>query len=190
MHDLIKAELGDPYMLSLCPAHKIELAIRDAFEQSELNNSCNDDYTNIYYLFKKSNLRWRLLKRPAQFQGINYIRYKRSSGTRWVKHQCAALQSHLHNLPIFIGFCNSQIIDPHNAQIKKIKAKLDSYKNDVSQTKRLLFEAIKLDILNIVVPISKSKQYSTLLLPQLISSFRKVLGTLGKLNTLLLRSGK
>ena len=59
-----------------------------------------------------------------------------------MEHQCAALQFHRHNLPIFIGFCNSQIIDPRNAQIKKIKAKLEGYKNDVSQTKRLLFEAI------------------------------------------------
>ena len=68
------------------------------------------------------------------------------------------LQSHLHNLPIFIGFCNSQVIDPRNVQIKKIKAKLESYKNDVCQTKPLLFEAIKLDVLNIVVPTTKTMQ--------------------------------
>ena len=85
MHDLIKAELGDHYILYLCPAYKSELAIRDAFEQSELNNSCNDDYTNIYYL--KANLRWRLLKRQAQFQGINYVQYKRPRGIRWLEHQ-------------------------------------------------------------------------------------------------------
>ena len=72
-NDLIKAKLGDHYMLPLCPTHKIELAIRDAFEQSELNNSCNDDYINIYYLLKKANLRWRLFRKQAQFQGINYV---------------------------------------------------------------------------------------------------------------------
>ena len=68
MHDLIRAELGGHYMLSYAQlrTHKSELVIRDAFEQSELNNSCNDDYTNIYYLFKKENL-WWLFKRQAQF---------------------------------------------------------------------------------------------------------------------------
>ena len=75
MHNLIRAELGDHHMLSLCPAHKIELAIRDAFEQLELNNSCNNYYTNIYYLFEKTNLWCRLFKRQAQFQGVNYIQY-------------------------------------------------------------------------------------------------------------------
>ena len=103
-----------------------------------------------------------------------------------MEHQCAALHSHFHNLPILIGFCNSQIIDPRNAQKKKIEAKLEGYKNDVCQTKCLLFEAIMLDILNIVVPISKTMQDSTLLLPQLISSFHKILRVLGKLDTLLL----
>ena len=60
-------------MLTLCPAHKIELAIRDAFEESLLNNDCDEDHTNLYYLFKKANLCGRLFKNQAFFQGIKYI---------------------------------------------------------------------------------------------------------------------
>ena len=121
MHQLIQTELGEHYLLPLCPAHKIELAIKDAFKQLDLNN-CGKDYDNVYYLFKKVNLRWRLLKRQAHFQGIEYIKCKRPSETWWVDHQVAALTAHIHNFPVFIRFCHNQITNPHNNQIKKIKA--------------------------------------------------------------------
>ena len=62
MHQLIQTELGEHYLLTLCPDHKIELVIMDSFEQSDLNNNCNKDYVNVYYLFKKANLHWRLFK--------------------------------------------------------------------------------------------------------------------------------
>ena len=55
MHQLIQTELGEHYLLTLCPAHKIELAIKDAFEQLDSNNNCNKGYVNVYYLFKKAN---------------------------------------------------------------------------------------------------------------------------------------
>ena len=45
MHNLIKIELDEHYLLTLCPAHKMELAIQDAFESSDLNNECNTDLT-------------------------------------------------------------------------------------------------------------------------------------------------
>ena len=75
MHELIINEIGEHYLLTLCPAHKIELATENAFELSALNNDCNTDYVNIFYLFKKANLRWRLSKRQSIFEGIPYIRY-------------------------------------------------------------------------------------------------------------------
>ena len=149
MHKLIQTELGEHYLLTLCPAHKIELAIKDAFEQLDLNNNCNKDYVNVYYLFKKANLCWRLFKRQAHLQGIEYIKYKRPSETRWVEHQVAALKSHIHNFPVFIGFCNNQITNPHNNQIKKIKVKLEGIKDDICETKHFAFEAVKFDVLQI-----------------------------------------
>ena len=57
MCNLIETELGEHYLLTLCPAHKIELAIQDAFESSDLNNESNTDYFNTFYLSKKSKLK-------------------------------------------------------------------------------------------------------------------------------------
>ena len=139
MHQLIQTEIGEHYLLTFCPAHKIELAINNAFEQSDLNNNCKKDYVNVYCLLKKANLCWRLFKRLAHFQGTEYIKYLRPSGTWWVEHQEAALKSHIHNFPVFNGFCNNQITNPHNDQIKKIKAKLEGFKDDICATKRLVF---------------------------------------------------
>ena len=108
LHELIQAELGDHYMLTLCSAHKVELTIKNGFETSKLDKDCQSNYLTIYYLFKKANLRWRLFKRQALFQGIDYLCYKRPRGTRWVEHQSAALKSHLHNLPVMIGFVTTK----------------------------------------------------------------------------------
>ena len=68
MHELVKEELGDHHQLILCPAHKLELAIHDAFKTVPLNAECENDSVNIYYFFKRANLKWRLLKR-SNFYG-------------------------------------------------------------------------------------------------------------------------
>ena len=143
-HQLIQTELGEHYLFNLCPAHQIELAIKDAFKQSDLYNNCNKDYVNVYYLFKKANLCWTQFKCQAQFQGIEYIKYNRPTGTQWVEHQAAALKSHIHNFPVFIEFCNNQITNPHNNQTKKIMAKLTDFKNDIGETACLVFEAVRI----------------------------------------------
>ena len=41
MHPLIKNKLGKHCLLTLCPSHKILLAMKDAFELSNLSNNCN-----------------------------------------------------------------------------------------------------------------------------------------------------
>ena len=126
-------------------------------------------FINIFYLFKKANLRWRLFKRQSIFEGIPYICHKWPKGTRWVEHQSPELNSHINNLSISIGFCNNQILRPHNAQIKKVKSKLEGYKNDMCETKKVIFEAIKLDVRHLLEPLSKTLQEVSLLTPKLLS---------------------
>ena len=90
VYNLLRDELGNQYLLMLCPSHKFELAIAAAFQPSALNTVTEKCYNDVYYLFKKAPLRWRLLKRQALFQGIKQKRYKRLCGTRWVEHRVAA----------------------------------------------------------------------------------------------------
>ena len=124
MHELVKEKLGNHHQLILCLAHKLEPAIHDAFKTVPLNTECENDSVNIYYFFKRANLKWRLFKRQAIFMGQKLFKYKRPTGTRWVEHQVDALESSIKNLPIFLGFANQQIFDRYNQQMKDSKPKL------------------------------------------------------------------
>ena len=119
VYNRLVEEFGDHYLLMLCPSHKFELAINDAFGSSLLNSATENDYTEVYHFFKKSPLRWPLFKRQSVFMHLTLLRrYKSLTVTRWVEHRVAALDSYLDNLATLIG--DQQIGAPHNDTIKKL----------------------------------------------------------------------
>ena len=187
MHRLVKEEIGEHYQLILCPAHKIELAMHDAFKKLQINTDVEKDCINIYYFFKRANLKWRLFKRQSEFMNIPLVRYKRPTGTRWVEHQVDALDSTLKNLPIFLGFANVQITNPYNKQMKDAKARLQGYLKDNSQIVRIVSNCIKKDILTTLQPVSKVLQDSELILPQLITIASTGIKTIKKVSKLIER---
>ena len=71
-------------------------------------------------------------------------------GYQVVEHQRDALKSQLYNLVVLIGFCNNQIISPHNDFIKKIVSQLEGIKNDIGFTLHAIFHAIKCDVLIVI----------------------------------------
>ena len=91
VYNLLRDEFGEQYLCILCPSHKFELSINDAFGSSVLSNNTEKDYVEIYYFLKNSPLRWRLFKRQSLYIGLNKKRFKRLNGTRWVEHRIAAL---------------------------------------------------------------------------------------------------
>ena len=169
VYNLLVEEFGDHYLSIFCPSHKFELTINDTFGSSLLNNETEKDYTEVYYFFKKSPLHWHLFKWQSLFMGIPQRRYKRLSGTRWVEH-VAALDSHLDNLPVLIGFCDQQIRALHNATIKKLVPTLQGMRKSMAKTTSLIFNAVKLDILAILHPMSMILQGTTLLSPQFLTT--------------------
>lgn len=174
VYNLLEPEFGNHYLGMFCPSHKFELAINDAFGLSVLNNTTEKDYSDVYYLFKKSPLRWRLLKRQSIFMGIPYKRFKRLSGTRWVEHRVTGFDSHLENLPILIGFCDQQIKSPHNATITKLVPTLQGIRKNVATTTSLIFNVVKLDILAVLRPMSMILQDVNLLSPQFLTTIKNV----------------
>ena len=72
MHRVVKEQIGHHNMLVLCPNHKIKLAIHDAFDLYNLNTLSEINLANVYDLFRRANLRWRLFKRQAVFQ-VSFI---------------------------------------------------------------------------------------------------------------------
>lgn len=189
LFEKVKADVGDHYIQTWCPSHRLELAIKDAFTESQLNKSCEKDLSEVYYLFRKATLRWRLFKRQALFMGLEHRKYKRPSGTRWVEHQAANINAYGHNLPILIGFFDQQISNPHNASIKKVKSTLEGLRSNICQTERIIFCGVKEDVLSIVQPLSKVLQENSLILPALITCCSKTLKSIKKLDELLERDG-
>ena len=43
MYKLVKQDMGDHLLLTLCPAHKLELAIENAFSLSNVNKLCAEN---------------------------------------------------------------------------------------------------------------------------------------------------
>ena len=84
---IIKEEIGEHYQLILCPAHKIELAMHDAFKNEPLNQDAEKDYVCVYCFFRRANVKWRLFKRQSLFMKFDWVIYKWATGTRWVEHQ-------------------------------------------------------------------------------------------------------
>ena len=128
LNKLLKIEMGEHYLLTLCPGHKVELALKDSFKDSVMNIHTEKDYKDIYYFFKKSSLRWKLFKRQALFMGKSIKKYKRPEGTRWVEHSVELISSHLQNLEVFTAFCNQQIQQPHNKTMKELVPKMEGIK--------------------------------------------------------------
>ena len=64
MHQLIQTELGEHCLLNRHPAHKIELAIKDTFEQSDLNNN----------LIRITSMFTTCLKKPTYVGGCSNTR--------------------------------------------------------------------------------------------------------------------
>ena len=153
-----------------CLSHKFELALNDAFQISKLNENSENSYTDIYYFFKRSLLRWGLFKRQSIFMELPRRKYKQLSGTRWVEHRIEALDSHLINLPILIGFCDQQISSSHNSTIKKLKSKLEGVRKSVTSVMALIFNPVKSDVLEVVRLMSKILQETLLLSPTLLTT--------------------
>ena len=144
VYNLLHDEFGEQYLCNLCLSHKFELSINDAFGSSVLSNNTEKDDIEIYYFLKKSPLRWHLFKWQSLYMGLDKKHCKRLSGTRWVEHRVAALESHLHNLPILIGFCDQQIKQPHNQTMKKLFRVLEGIRKNIASTKSLHFNSVKL----------------------------------------------
>ena len=49
-YNLAKEDLGEHYLLILCPAHKLELAVKDVFKTSNFNERSKKIYM-IYFIF-------------------------------------------------------------------------------------------------------------------------------------------
>ena len=173
LYKLEKEEIGDWLIQILCLSHKLQLVIHNAFKQSQLNRAAEEQLELVYYLFKQANLKWRLFKRQALMMKTLNCRFKCPSGTRWVAHQSDATDAFLVNLSLLLGYLKNQIADPYNATAKKEVPRLQGVLSSCSNLVTLVFQAAKLDILNLITPTSLVLQSTNLLLPEAVTTIKR-----------------
>ena len=112
----------------------------------------------------------------ALFIAIPHWKYNRPSGTRWVEHQVASINSHNHNLPIYIGFLNIS-----RNQDYKLGLSVEHLQRWSNSFRRCEVRRIKC--------CATSEQENSLIVPSVVTSCAKTLKSIGKLNRLLVNDG-
>ena len=156
LYQLEKETVGEHLVSILCISHKLEFAIHDAFKRSKLNSDAEEQLQTVYYLFRRANLKWCLFKKHANVLEIKYRRFKRPGGTHWVEHQVTALNTFFYNLHNLLSFLNDEIALPYNQTMKKEKTRLEGILKQCQSLEVLLFQSIKVDLLQIIKPTSKA----------------------------------
>ena len=106
------------------------------------------------------------------------------TGTRWVEHRAAALDSHLDNLPILIGFLDLQIQLPHNATIKKLVSKMKGIRQNIAKTK-CHFQQPKTWHFNLAKTTEQNLQETNLLLLEFLTTCQMTVQNISRMRTLL-----
>ena len=143
----------------------------------------------FFFFFCKANLKWRLIKRQAQFMGFPVRRFKRDPGRLWVEHQAIARSVYLSNLPVTAGFFNHQIASPYNASMKLVVPKMEGFEKSMCKTSHIVFHAVKLDMLQLIRPVSKILQDNALISPGFITLCQAVVNNVQKTHKLLSSKG-
>ena len=170
LYELEKEEIGDWLIQILCLSQKLELVIHDTFKQSKLNRDAEEQLELVYYLFKQANLKWCSLKRQALMMKTLNHHFKHPSSTRWIAHQSDEIDDFLVNFSLLLGYLNNQIADPYNATMKKEVPHLHGVLSSCSNLVTLVFQAAKLDILNLTKLTSLVLQPTNLLLPEAVTT--------------------
>ena len=169
LYQLEKEIVGEHLVSIRCISHKLELAVHDAFKRSKLNSDAEEQLQTVYYLFRRANLKWRLFKKHANALEIKYHRFKRPGGTPWVEHQVTALNTFLYNLHNLLRVLNDEIALPYKQTTKKERTRLEGILKQCQSLEVLLFQSIKVDLLQIIKPTSKGLESIKILLPEAVT---------------------
>lgn len=122
-----------PWILSVwCLAHRLELAVRDAFK-STFMDTVVEILTTVYYFYRGSAKRNREAQELADIMDEHFLKPAKCNGTRWVEHKLLAVSKMLRNWSVLVSHMSNYAEDNTNrgedrAKAKGIIAKLCQYK--------------------------------------------------------------
>ena len=139
-----------PWLIPVpCVNHKIELAVKDAFEAAFTN--VDNLYQSIFYLLKNYGAIKSDVQEAAKVLNISYL-FPKLSGTRFVSHHVRALERMLNMWPAIISaFENTLVTRKHKSETK---AKIQGLLKDFRSYDVLILTFVYLDILEKTSPAS------------------------------------
>ena len=139
-----------PWLIPVpCVNHKIELAVKDAFEAAFTN--VDNLYQSIFYLLKNYGAIKSDVQEAAKVLNISYL-FPKLFGTRFVSHHVRALERMLNMWPAIISaFENTLVTRKHKSETK---AKIQGLLKDFRSYDVLILTFVYLDILEKTSPAS------------------------------------
>ncbi|XP_041364478.1 uncharacterized protein LOC121379880 [Gigantopelta aegis] len=189
LFSLEQEDVGDHLVKGWCANHKVEVGVHDSFKHGELNKASENLVDNIFHLFNRSHLKWRLFKFQAKDMDVKPLKYKRASGTLWVANQVDSLNSYLSNLPILLAFLHQQIQSPYNSRIKDAKPVLEGHLKATLWLELLLYMAVKHDLLVYLSPFTQLVEKNLLLAPETLSSMKSAMQVISRIKHILDEEG-
>ena len=137
-----------------CFNHRIELALKDAFENSAFAN-IETLLMKLYYLYRKSPKRYRELKEQSEGYEKTITKPTKAHGTRWIDHKYRAMERVLDNYRPYIAHLES--LCHTNSQSLK-RAELVGQAKKWTDATYPMYMAMYLDILSPICRISIAMQ--------------------------------
>ena len=175
---LLKQEL--PWLVAVhCMNHHLELAAKDAFSNTYLNE-VSTMLVNLHFVYEKSPKRLRELRSLAEVMEEHIKKPDRATGTRWVQHKSRALKSLILGYNFIVAHLKAMTsiestVKPENkAKFKDYLTRLTSYKFALHM---LFFDAL----LEPLAVLSFSLQGSSADLPLAVAKLKAFQSAVSKL---------
>ncbi|KAJ8317687.1 hypothetical protein KUTeg_005591 [Tegillarca granosa] len=144
-------ETSDWILPVWCLAHRLELAIKDAFKATYIDTVI-EMLESIYYFYKGTAKRFKEAKNIADLLGEHFTKPEKANGTRWVDHKLRAVTKLINNWHIIVTQMENYAEDNSNRQTDR--AKITGYLRKLKQHKMVWYMAFVKDVLNEISKIS------------------------------------
>lgn len=170
--ELLKVEGQADWILSVwCLAHKLELAVKDCFKGTFMDN-VTETLTLIYYFYKGSAKRNKEVSEVAEIMEEHFYKPEKANGTRWVDHKLPFAAKLIANWKLIVIYLQSYIEDKSNKAEDRAKGK--GILKKVMAYKLIWFLHFMRDVLNEIAKLSLLFQREDVTLPSIMIKVQSV----------------
>lgn len=170
--ELLKVEGQADWILSVwCLAHRLELAVKDCFKGTFMDN-VTETLTLIYYFYKGSAKRNKEVAEVAEIMEEHFYKPEKANGTRWVDHKLRSAAKLIANWKLIVIHLQSYIEDKSNKAEDRAKGK--GILKKVMEYKLIWFLHFMRDLLNEIAKLSLLLQREDVTLPSIMIKVRSV----------------